>query len=137
VQAAVTCAIAYGPLGVDSRGSTWLVGLIAVANGLLGMALGLCTSAFARTEFQATQFMPAVVVPQLLLGGLVWPREQMAGVLEAISRALPMTYAIDALRDVGSNESPSATTWWNLTAVVLAAVVALMLGAATLRRRTP
>lgn len=136
-QAAITCAIAYGPLGVDSRGSAWLVGLIAVANALLGMALGLFTSAFARTEFQAVQFMPAVVVPQLLLCGLVWPRDQMAGPLEAVSRALPMTYAIDALREVATSQHVSATMWWNLITVAAAALAALMLGAATLRRRTP
>lgn len=137
IQATITCAIAFGPLGVDARGSAWLVALIAVANALLGMALGLFTSAFARTEFQAVQFMPAVVVPQLLLCGLVWPRDQMAGLLEVISRALPMTYAIDALREVGTSPQPSSTMWWNLLTVVMFAVLALVLGAATLRRRTP
>jgi ABC-2 type transport system permease protein len=136
-QAVVTTAIAYGPLGVDSRGSVWLVMTIAVANALLGMALGLFTSAFARTEFQAVQFMPAVVVPQLLLCGLIWPRDQMAGILTAISKVLPMTYAIDALREVAANPDPSAAVWHNLTIVALTAVAALMLGAATLRRQSP
>ena len=136
-QAAITCAVAYGPLGVDSRGSPWLVALIAIANALLGMALGLLTSAFARTEFQAVQFMPAVVVPQLLLCGLVWPRDQMAGLLEAISRFLPMTYAIDALRHVAARAHVGTTMWWNLAVVVATAAGALVLGAATLRRQTP
>ena len=136
-QAAVTTAIAYGPLSVDSRGSPWLVMTIAVANALLGMALGLFTSAFAHTEFQAVQFMPAVVIPQLLLCGLVWPRGEMAGPLEAASRLLPMTYAIDALREVASSPETTAVLWRNLFIVTAFALTALVLGAATLRRRTP
>lgn len=136
IQTGVTGVIAYGLLGVDSRGSPWLVVTIAVANALLGMALGLFTSAFARTEFQAVQFMPAIVVPQLLLCGLVWPRARMASLLEVMSRALPMTYAIDALRSVATNETPDGTLWRNLVIVVAFAIVALILGAATLQRRT-
>jgi len=136
-QAAVTSGIAYGLLGVDSRGSPWLVLGIAVANALLGMALGLFTSAFARTEFQAVQFMPAIVVPQLLLCGLVWPRDQMAGPLEGLSRLLPMTYAIDALREVASSPETTGVLWRNLVVVAAFGMAALVSGAATLRRRTP
>ena len=136
-QAVVTTSIAYGLLGVDSRGSAWLVMAISVANALLGMALGLFTSAFARTEFQAVQLMPAVVIPQLLLCGLVWPRDQMAGFLIAVSRVLPMTYAIDALREVAVDAHPSSSVWRNLGIVAFAAAASLALGAATLRRRSP
>ena len=137
VQAIVTSTIAYGMLGLDSRGALSLVVTIALADALLGMALGLFTSAFARTEFQAVQFMPAVVIPQLLLCGLVWPRDQMATALEMLSRVLPMTYAIDALREVATNAHATADLWRNLIVVVLAALIALALGAATLRRHTP
>ena len=70
---------------------------LAVLNALLGMALGLFLSAFATTEFQAVQFMPAAVIPQVLLGGLLIPRDQMADVLYWISNALPLSYAVDAL----------------------------------------
>jgi ABC-2 type transport system permease protein len=136
VQASITSAVAFGLLGLDIEGSVWLVVVLAIANALLGMALGLFLSAFAATEFQAVQFMPAVILPQLLLCGLLVPRERMADVLDAVSNVLPMTYAVDALQratagDIGGRLAVDG-------AVVVATVaLALALGATTLRRRTP
>jgi ABC-2 type transport system permease protein len=137
VQAAVVSIVAFGLLGLDVQGSPWAVGALAVGNALLGMALGLLVSAFAATEFQAVQFMPAFVLPQLLLCGLFVPREQMVGWLQAVSDALPLTYAVDALAQVGRYADPTATMWRDLTIVVGAVIAALILAAATLRRRTP
>ncbi|GIE35665.1 transport permease protein [Actinoplanes italicus] len=135
-QAAVAGGFAYWALGMDTAGSIGLVILIAVANAVLGVALGLLCSAFARTEFQAVQFMPLVVAPQLLLCGLFVPREDMAGWLQAISNVLPMSYSVEALTEVGVHTEPTGIMWRDLTVVVGAVVVALVLGAATLRRRT-
>jgi ABC-2 type transport system permease protein len=137
VQAAVASTLAYLLLGLDTTGSPWLVGLIVVGNAVLGMALGLFVSAFARTEFQAVQFMPAVVLPQLLLCGLFVPREQMVGWLQAISDVLPMSYAVEALTEVGAHAAATTVMWRDLAIIAAAAVAALMLGAATLRRRSP
>lgn len=137
VQAAVASALAYGLLGLDTVGSPWLVALIVVGNAVLGMALGLFVSAFARSEFQAVQFMPAVVLPQVLLCGLFVPREQMVGWLQAISDVLPMSYAVEALTEVGTHAAATSLMWRDLVVIIAAAVVALMLGAATLRRRSP
>jgi ABC-2 type transport system permease protein len=137
VQGLITCGVAYGPLGLETRGSAWVVVAIAVANALLGMAVGLFTSAFARSEFQATQLLPAVVVPQLLLCGLIWPRNKMAPVLEAISNLLPMTYTINALTEVTRHATATGALWRNLSIVAVTAITALLLGALTLRRRTP
>jgi len=137
VQAVVASTLAYWLLGLDTVGSAWLVVLIAIGNAVLGMALGLLVSAFARSEFQAVQFMPAVVLPQVLLCGLFVPREQMVGWLQAISDVLPMSYAVEALTEVGTHADPTATIWRDLAIIVAAAVIALVLGAATLRRRSP
>jgi ABC-2 type transport system permease protein len=136
VQAAILTAIGYWAFNLTIAGSVWLVVLIAVADAVLGMALGLLCSAFARTEFQAVQFMPAVVFPQLFLCGLFAPRAEMAGVLHGISNVLPMTYAVQALQEIGGHPSPTAIMWRDLGIVVGAAIVALALAAATLRRRT-
>jgi ABC-2 type transport system permease protein len=136
-QAAVASALAYWLLGLDTVGSPWLVGLIVVGNAVLGMALGLFVSAFARSEFQAVQFMPAVVLPQVLLCGLFVPREQMVGWLQALSDVLPMSYAVEALTEVGTHTAATPRMWRDLVIIVGAAVIALMLGAATLRRRSP
>jgi ABC-2 type transport system permease protein len=136
VQASIASAVAFGLLGLDVEGSIALVVLLAVANAVLGMALGLFLSAFASTEFQAVQFMPAVILPQLLLCGLLVPRDEMAEPLQWISAALPMTYAYDALARATAGEVDRRLAL-DVAVVLGSIVVALALGAATLRRRTP
>ena len=137
VQASVAVGAAFWLLGLDTAGSVSLVVLIAVVNAVLGVALGLFCSAFARTEFQAVQFLPVVVFPQLLLCGLFVPRGQMAGWLQAASDVMPLSDAVNALAQVGTHADATATMWRDLTIVTGAAIIALILAAATLRRRTP
>ena len=137
VQASVTAAVAFGPLGLDVAGSPVLVVALAIANAVLGMALGLFVSAFATTEFQAVQFMPAFVLPQLLLCGLFVPRDQMAPALELLSYALPLTYAFDALDRVANDGSLGTEGAIDVVVVIAATLLSLALGAVTLRRRTP
>src|SRR5258708_31937311 len=96
-QAAIVFGLTLGPLGLSVAGPTWLLFLVALANGLLGTALGLFVSAFAATEFQAVQFLPAFILPQFLLCGLFTPRESMAAVLRWISDVMPLSYAVDAM----------------------------------------
>jgi ABC-2 type transport system permease protein len=136
-QVALVATITLTWLGLDIAGSVWMLLLVAVLDALLGMALGLFVSAFARTEFQAVQFMPAVVMPQVLLGGLFVPRDQMNAVLEAISDVLPLSYAIDAMNLVTRSNEVSGELLRDIVIIGGCAVVALVLGAATLRRRTP
>jgi ABC-2 type transport system permease protein len=114
----------------------WLLGVVAVADAVLGTALGLLVSAFATTEFQAVQFMPAFVLPQILLCGLFVPREAMPAVLEAISNVLPLSYAVDAMQELVGAADTSAV-WRDVAVVAGFALGALALGAGTLRRRTP
>ncbi|WP_438822189.1 ABC transporter permease [Kineococcus terrestris] len=133
-QAALTTWFALGVLGLDVPAAPGWVLLTAVLDGVLGVALGLLCSAFARTEFQAVQFMPVVVLPQLLLCGLLVPREQMAGWLEAVSAALPMTYAVRALESAAAPTGGTLGT--DLAVLAGAALAALALAAATVRRRT-
>ena len=136
IQASVAGGVAYLFLGLETQGSVGLVITIAIANAVLGVSLGLFCSAFARTEFQAVQFMPVVVIPQILLCGLFVPRAQMAGWLQAISDVLPMTYAVQALQEVQTQATATDTLWRDLGIVVGCVVLALTLAAATLRRRT-
>ncbi|MDI2132919.1 ABC transporter permease [Yinghuangia seranimata] len=137
VQAVLATGLSVGLLGLDVAGATWLVLLVAVLDALLGLALGLLVSAFANTEFQAVQFMPAVVLPQFLLCGLLVPRDQMQPVLRAISDVLPLSYAVDAMvRLTGSSEVGSRLVL-DIAVVAGCVLAALGLGALTLRRRTP
>ncbi|MEV6971294.1 ABC transporter permease [Hamadaea sp. NPDC051192] len=137
IQATIASALAYWLLDLDTAGSPALVILIAVTNAVLGVALGLLASAFAQTEFQAVQFMPVVALPQILLCGLFVPRDQMAGWLQAISDVMPLTYAVEALQEVGANVDATSTMWRDLGVVAGVVVLALVLASMTLRRRTP
>jgi ABC-2 type transport system permease protein len=136
VQATVVSLVAFGLLGLDVAGSPWVVGALAVGNALLGMALGLLVSAFAATEFQAVQFMPAFVLPQLLLCGLFVPRDEMAGALDVAAGALPLTYAYDSLHRVAVDGALGARGALDVAVLAGVIVLALALGAVTLRRRT-
>ncbi|MEV7976140.1 ABC transporter permease [Streptomyces sp. NPDC086519] len=136
IQSALATGLAVWFLGLDVTGSPWLLLLVALLDALLGTALGLFVSAFAASEFQAVQFMPAVIFPQLLLCGLFTPRSQMHPVLEAISDVLPMSYAVDAMNEVLRHTDMTATFVRDVLIVAGCAVLVLVLGAATLRRRT-
>jgi ABC-2 type transport system permease protein len=135
VQAIVTSVVAFGLLDVNTEGPVVAVIALAVANAVLGMSLGLLVSAFASTEFQAVQFMPAVILPQIILGGLFVPREDMPEVLEVISAFLPFTYAFDALSKVAADDI-GGRFWLDVVVVIGSIVLALILAAATLKRRT-
>jgi ABC transporter DrrB family efflux protein len=137
VQAVVVSVVAFGPLHLHVAGPVLAVAGIAVLVAVLGTSLGLFVSAFARTEFQAVQFMPAVIIPQLLLCGLIVPRDSMPGALHAVSDVLPLSYAVDALRRLSVDPSVGGAFWGDVATVCGFVVAALALGSATLRRRTP
>jgi ABC-2 type transport system permease protein len=135
LQGAITGAVAFWALDVQAEGPAWAVVLLAIANALLGMALGLFFSAFARTEFQAVQFLPALLFPQILLAGLLIPRERMPDALEIVSDALPVAYAYDALAKITADDT-GTWLWLDIAIVAGTLALALVLGATTLRRRT-
>jgi ABC-2 type transport system permease protein len=137
VQALAVSALTLGPLGLDVRGSSAMVVLLAVAVALLGMGLGLLASAYARSEFQVVQFLPATILPQLLLCGLLIERSKMPAALHAISDVLPMSYAVDGMHHLTREAQASAALWGDVAIVLGFAAGALLLGAATLRRQTP
>ena len=136
VQATVVSLLAFGVLGLDVAGPQWAVVALAVANATLGMALGLFLSAFATTEFQAVQFMPAIVLPQFLLCGLFVARSDMAEWLRVVSAFLPLTYAYDALAKVAKGGPYGARLALDVAVILGSVALALALGAATLKRRT-
>ena len=136
LQAVVAVAWAVWVCGLDVEGGVGLLVLVAVVNGLLGTMLGLLASAFAATEFQVVQFMPVIVAPQILLGGIFLPRDQLPDVLEAVSDWLPLSYSIDALAAVTTEADPWGDISTDLLVVGAFALGALVLAALTLRRRT-
>ena len=136
VQTVLASSIALGPLGLDLSAPVEMVVLLAVLDALLGTALGLLLSAFARTEFQAVQFLPAFVLPQLLLCGLLASRDDMAPVLQWLSAAMPLTYAVDGMQQLASSDWAGGDLGLDLVVVTGACLLSLVLGAATLSRRS-
>ena len=119
---------------MQADGPGWAVVLLAIANALLGMALGLFFSAFASTEFQAVQFLPAVLFPQILLAGLLIP-ERACPTRWRSSPTSSVTYAYDALAKITADNT-GAWLWLDIVIVAGSITLALLLGATTLRRRT-
>jgi len=136
VQAMTVLSMAVLVLDLDVAGPVWLAVVVAVANALLGMSMGLFFSAFAQTEFQAIQFMPAFVLPQFMLCGLLVARSDMARPLEVVSNWLPLTYAYDALRAVSDQPNPGGELAVDLAVTVGMGLLALTAGSMTLPRRT-
>jgi ABC-2 type transport system permease protein len=136
VQGVVAAAFAYWVLGVDTPGAAGLTVLIAVGGGALGVSLGLVSSAFARTEFQAVQMFPVVVLPQALLCGLFVARDDMATWLRLLSDVMPLSYVVDALREIGAQPGVTGIWWRDIGIIAGCVLLALGLAAATLRRRT-
>jgi ABC transporter DrrB family efflux protein len=136
VQVAVVLVISLTWLGVALPGSAVPMAVVAVLDAILGMALGLFASAFARSEFQAVQFMPAFVLPQALLCGLIIARNQMTPVLRWLSDVLPLSYAVDAMQRISVSASWTSAMTADIAIIMAFTAAALVGGALTLRRRT-
>jgi ABC-2 type transport system permease protein len=131
LQALVVTTYAIGPLGLRIQGPQLSLMWIAVLDALLGLSIGLFVSSFAKTEFQAIQFLPVVLLPQLLLSGLLVPRDQMPLILEWFSKILPLSYAIDATRKVAMGVGSIAADSWAIGAFLGGLLIA---GSLTLKR---
>ena len=123
-------------LDVPSAGSPLLSYVIALVLGLGAVSLGIFVSTFARTELQVIQFIPIVIVPQGLLGGIFWPVETLPDVLQPVARIMPVTYAIEGLREVmiGGADLGSSTVRVDLIVLVAIAAFFVLLAARTIRR---
>lgn len=136
LQVGLVLLVSLTWLGVSVPGAAWPLAVVAVLDALLGMACGLFGSAFARSEFQAVQFMPAFVLPQALLSGLVVPRDQMTPVLHWLSDLLPLSYGIDAMQRISASSAWTRAVSADVAVIVAFTAAALVGGALTLRRRT-
>lgn len=135
VQALITSGVMLGLLRVTVLGGTVPTVLGAIVAAFLGTSLGLFVSAFASSEFQAVQFMPAFIFPQLLTCGLFVPREQMARLLQWFADVMPLTYSVDAMKQVTSHAIWNTALTRDMAVVVGYAIVALILGSVTIRRQ--
>lgn len=132
-QATAVSSYAIWVLGLKIAGSQITFIYVAILDALIGLAIGLAVSTFAKTEFQAIQFMPAVLLPQLFLSGLLVPRAGMPRVLIDISNYLPLSYAVDATKKVISNQGSIVN---DSLLIFLFLALILAAGSLTLKRQT-
>ncbi|MDI3405572.1 ABC transporter permease [Streptomyces cavernicola] len=134
LQAVISTLLCVGPLGLDIEGPAYLLMVIAMLGALLGLALGLLVSAFARNEFQAVQFLPAGVLPQFLVCGLFVPRDEMQGALSAVAKVMPMTYAVEAAGEAAAHPGVTGVFVRDALLILVCVILVLVASAATLKR---
>lgn len=134
IQALITTVFMLTVLNVDVAGSFVATISAAIASAFLGTSLGLFLSAFATSEFQAIQFMPAFIFPQFLLCGLLTPRELMSKPLQYVSDVMPLTYSVEAMQEITKNNMWSGTLTKDIVIVASVGIVALILGSITIKR---
>ena len=123
-------------LGVSTEADApWVVDVMG-AGAFVGIALGLVASAFARSEFQAVQFMPVFIIPQLFLCGFFVPTAYLPGPLERIAAVLPMTHTVAALEEVRLQSAPGQGYWKALAVMLAWGIGALVVASLTMPRRT-
>ncbi len=136
VQALVAVLVGVYLLGLTFAGPMWMAMLVAMSVAQLGTSLGLAVSALAQTEFQAVQFMPAIVIPQFFLCGLFVPREQLNEVLRPLSNAMPLSYAVDVLARISEATTLDADAWRKFGVIWCFVAGSVAIGSLTLRRRS-
>ena len=137
LQATFLSYISFTFFGLETQGSIGMVVLVSTLNGLLGTGFGLSLSSLAKTEFQAVQFMPITLFPQILLCGLIVPRDLLPTGLKAISNILPLSYGVDAVKEASMYTTFTDEFIYSVSILSLFTLVLLLIGATTVRRRTP
>ena len=136
-QAVLACGFTFGLFGLDIAAPIWTVALVSILNALLGTSLGLFASAFSKTEFQAVQMLPILLLPQFLLCGIIAPTSSMPQPLEAISWVLPLTYSVNAMKELTVHAELTGEVWRDIAVLAVFIVGFVVAGAATLDRRSP
>jgi ABC-2 type transport system permease protein len=136
VQAAIVTYVSFTWLGLSISGPEWLLFVMNLAVAILGVSLGMLASALAKTEFQAVQFLPVAILPQTLLCGLLVARDQMADWLHTISDYLPLSYVVEALKELRIHTEVTSTFTNDLWIVCAFVVGSLLVGSLTLRRKS-
>jgi ABC-2 type transport system permease protein len=123
-------------LGVPMAGSPFLAFLVVLLVAIGAVSLGIFLSTFARTELQIIQFIPLVISPQFLLSGVLFPVSSLPPVIQPLAAIMPLTYAVDGLRQVFIRGADLAVPELRVDVAVLAgfAVFFGVIAALTIRR---
>lgn len=126
VQSAVLLAASVSFLGVEFANGIWLFFLLELLGALTALGIGVLLSLFAENEFQAIQFIPLVITPQVVLGGTFLPVEDLPTFLELPARAMPVTYLIEGMEYVVRDSGTVRDAWLAMGVLVLFTVLAIL-----------
>jgi ABC-2 type transport system permease protein len=121
-------------LDIHYTGDLWQILIFQVMILTGAINLGIFISTFARNEFQMVQFIPLIILPQVFLCGILWPVEQMNTTLQWIAKFLPLTYAVEGLRDIMLQGKSLIDVGFDLAVLAAFAVGISIITAFTLRR---
>lgn len=134
VQSVVILLFTIFALQINYQGDLWQIFVLLMVLTVVAVSLGIFVSTFARNEFQVVQFIPIILAPQIFLSGAILPVEQLPSYFQTAAKVLPLTYAIDALREIMLRGRTLADVWSDLGALALFAAVLVALATATVRR---
>lgn len=100
LQAAIILGLATLLFGVVIHGNLLLVVLLLILGVFSFVGVGVLISALATRQETAMTIMMTLQFPMLFLSGVLFPVQQMPEWIQAISKAVPLTYATQALRQV-------------------------------------
>lgn len=136
MQSVIVSLVSIYLFGLEIHGSILMIVLIALVDAILGTALGLAASSLARTEFQAVQMMPIIILPQIFISGLLVPREDLPHILKLVSNVMPLSYAIDATNIALQSHNFGGQYLQKIFVVGLITIGVLVVGAVTLPRQS-
>jgi ABC-2 type transport system permease protein len=134
VQSIAILAFVIFVLQVHYAGNLGLIFLITLGLTIGSVNLGIFLSTFARNELQVIQFIPLVLVPQALLGGLFWSVSSLPVVLKQIAYVLPLTWANFGLTDIMLRGKGLDAIWPDLVVLAAFATLMVLLSTFTVRR---
>ncbi len=100
IQGMLILILAMVLFGVVLYGSIILVIGLMLLSVFSFVGLGILVTSFSQNEETASMMMMSLMFPMMFLSGVFFPVEQMPSFMQTISSALPMTYAVNALRKV-------------------------------------
>jgi len=134
IQALLLIGTAVVVFQVNIEGNLLLAFAAMALLSLVSLSLGILLSSLARTEVQAVQFIPLIVLPAFLLAGIFWPVEAIPQWLRPLSYLIPPYYAIEACRSIMIRGWGFAKVWTDFAALFAFCLVFLGLAGLSLKK---
>jgi len=124
----------FSEIEVVFNSRLWLLAPIIILLVFTSIGVSALISSFAKSEAQALQYIPLVVIPALLLSGIFYPVELLSSWLQKGSYLIPLTYAITSMRELLFESGDLYDIMPSLIGMLILGTVTLVAGSFTLRK---